>query len=148
MKVILTLLLAVSLAATKPNPNIPRSSTALKVAPTVYSGNCTLYKLTLVKPNQKKYTPIKTAFAKVVIDKSTKKFSFHFDGKLVGSWTRFDSYIDNENGGEGFSFSGNIDGAFSAYRFTAERAFNIYYSPTRQSEVLGYEYEITNYRIN
>ncbi|RZK75929.1 MAG: hypothetical protein EOO92_15390, partial [Pedobacter sp.] len=30
----------------------------------IYSGSCTMYSLTLVKPNQKKYTPVKTSLAK------------------------------------------------------------------------------------
>ncbi|WP_113661522.1 hypothetical protein [Pedobacter nanyangensis] len=144
MKVILTVLLATFLAANNPNASIPRTTTNLKLAPTVYSGNCTLYKLTLVKPNKKKYTPVKTAFAKVVIDKSSKRFTFFFDGKQVGSWSSFDSYVDNQQGGEGFT----MDYEWSAHRFTAERTFNIYNSGRSYGGELGYEYEITNYKVN
>lgn len=112
---------------------------------TVYSGNCTLYKRTFVKPNNKQYTTIKTAFAKVVIDKSAMRFSFFFDGKQVGNWSNFNSHVDGQQGGEGF----DMNGEWSAYRLTAERTFTIYKSNIGYNgNDLGYEYEITNYKVN
>lgn len=112
---------------------------------TVYSGSCTLYKRRFVEPNSKQSTKIKTAFAKVVIDKSTKRFSFFFDGKQVGSWSGFNSYVDGEQGGEGFDMSNE----WSAYRLTAKRTFNIYKNNIGyKGSDLGYEYEITNYEVN
>jgi hypothetical protein len=127
-------------------PAVAETSSSV-VAITVYSGNCTLYKRTLVEGNKRKYTSLGTAFGKVVIDHSAKRFSFYFNGKLVFSQTNYLSHNDGHQGGEGFSF----DGDYSAHRFTAERTFNIYDqagSFGSGGSFLGYEYEITNYKIN
>jgi hypothetical protein len=115
-----------------------------KAITTTYSGTCTQYKLTLVNGNQKKYTSIAKAFAKITIDHTAKKFTFVFNGKLVYSYTRFDSYQDNERGIEGYSFSGD----WSAMRSNSEGTFTVYNSLMGKSPDLGYEYEITNYKLN
>ena len=89
-----------------------------------------------------KYTAVQKAFGKVVINPSTKKFSFYFDGKLICTMTHYLSYINDKQGGEGFS----LDNGYSAHRFTAERTFQIYYQSGMGDP--GNEYEIINYRIN
>jgi len=136
----------VSLDTSPHNENSASNSPkAIVITSAVYSGNCTLYKRTFVKPNSKQYTAIKTAFGKVVIDKSGKRFSFFFDGKEVGSWSNFDSYVDDKHGGEGFDMSNE----WSAYRLTAERTFTIYKDNIGFSgSHTGYEYEIINYKVN
>ncbi len=109
---------------------------------TIYSGNCILYKRTLVGGNKLKHTPIGNAYGKVVLSRSPKRFSFYYDGKQIITSTDFLSDIDNVQGGEGFS----LHNGYSAHRFTAERTFQVYYSPGMGD--MGYEYEIQGYRVN
>ena len=113
---------------------------------TTYSGNCILYKKTLVNGNKVKYTPMQEGFGKVVISRSPKRFSFYFDGKLIKTSTDYTSYLDDRQGGEGFTMSGDVYGIYSAHRFTAERTFYVYFSPGIGG--MGHEYEIQNYRVN
>jgi len=113
----------------------------------IYSGACTNYKKTYVGNNKIHYQAVQQGFGKVVINRSTKKFNFFFDGKIIYSGIVTSSYVDDDQGGEGFSLSG---AEYSAHRFTAERRFEIYYTPlVKSSKVdLGNQYEIENYKVN
>jgi len=109
----------------------------------VYSGNCTCYKKTLVETNKVKYTPIGKGFGKVVINRTAKTFNFFYDSKLIVSAKNYDSYLDGNEGGEGFTFDSSSD----AHRFTAERLFRINTGMVFGGS-LGYEYEISNCIVN
>lgn len=123
--------------------SIDRKSETNYVAVTIYSGKCTQYKLTFVPPNKKKFTTVKVAYGKVIVDPGSKKLNFFFDGKLVGGWSNILSYVDSEQGGESFTMSNG----WSGYRFTAERLFQMYYSSNTGND-MGYQYDIENYKTN
>ncbi|MFB9842471.1 hypothetical protein [Mucilaginibacter ginsenosidivorans] len=102
----------------------------------IYSGNCTLYKKTFIPPNHMKFDVVSSAFGKLVVDRSKKHLNFYYDSKLVFSRDEFNSYIDGNQGGEGFTSYNGVDG----HSFPAEGKFQI--------NVTGYQYEISNYRTN
>jgi len=110
-----------------------------------YTGNCTQYKLTLVNRNQKKCTAVTKALAKITIDHTAKKFTFTFNGKVVYTYSPFDSYRDNDRGVEGFTLGGDS----SAQRDHSRGTFTVYNSYFGgNSADLGYEYEMSNYKTN
>jgi hypothetical protein len=110
----------------------------------IYSGNCTLYHREWAGDNKVRYKNLGQAFAKLVINRSSKHLNFFYNGKLVFSRNSFDSYIDDKQGGEGFTSNNGVD----AHRFTAERLFQINVTDPFNSSDLGYQYEISDYRVN
>ncbi|SEO11512.1 hypothetical protein SAMN05192574_105358 [Mucilaginibacter gossypiicola] len=114
---------------------------------TIYSGDCLKYKLDIVPPRNIRRRELGHAFAKIIINQSTKHMTFYYDGKLVFSTDNLLSYADNERGGEGF----DGDNGVSAFRLIAERLFRIHHDNpfTRANDNdIGYEYLINNYTVN
>ncbi|RZK38670.1 MAG: hypothetical protein EOO90_21475 [Pedobacter sp.] len=109
-----------------------------------YSGNCTQYKLTLVDGNKKKYTEVAHGMAKITIDYTAKKFTFIFKNKVVYSYKGFLNEKDNERVTESFSLGGD----WSAIRANMQGTFTVHNSYFGTSPELGYEYEMTNYKLN
>jgi hypothetical protein len=113
----------------------------------IYSGNCVKYKLDIVPPNHIHRDELGHAFAKLVINRTTKHMNFYFDDVLIFSTDNLLSEVDDIKGGE--SFDG--DNGASAYRLIAERTFTIRYdNPFERANTndIGYEYLISNYIKN
>jgi len=133
------ILIIVALVISKPS-----SSVTTLQAINIYSGNCKLYKMTLMPPNHMKYTEVSTAFAKLVVDRTHKHLNFFYDGKLVFSRDDFDSYMDTNLGGEGFTSYNGV----GAHSYPAEHQFKINFKDVFSPNDQGCEYEISNYSVN
>lgn len=132
---------SVSSSREKGNPQTIAASSTRTSDITIYSGTCTNYKKEIVG-NQMKYTLISEAFGKVVINHSAKKFSFYYDSKLIYSGDEYLSYVDDQQGGEGFT----LTNGYSAHSLPAEKTFHVFYNPEMGEG--GTEYTIKNYKIN
>lgn len=119
-------------------------STAPVTNVVIYSGSCSLYKRTFVPPNHISSQLVSKSFGKLVISRSPKSFNFYYDGKLVFSRKDFDSYEDTNQGGEGYTSYNGING----HRLTAERVVELYVTDILNPGDMGYQYEITNYKVN
>lgn len=113
----------------------------------IYSGDCIKYEKTLVEETKAKYTEVESGFAKVVVNVASKKFSFFLNDKLIFTYSDYLTSPDDGLGGESFSF----DAQYSAFRFIAEKSFKIFDTPGSESvdtPFLGYEYVISNYKVD
>ncbi len=110
----------------------------------IYSGSCTFYKKEWAASNKVRFRKLSQAFGKLVVDRTNKRLNFYYNGKLVFSRDSFDSYIDTQQGGEGFTSYNGVD----AHRYTAERMLEINVSDAFKDNDLGYQYEINNYKVN
>lgn len=108
----------------------------------IYSGSCTYYKKTFIQPNHVKYTAISRGFGKLVVNRTAKTLNFYYNGQLIFSRDSYDSYIDGNLGGEGFT---SYNGA-GAFRYIAERKLDVDVGETFGN--LGYQYEISDYKEN
>jgi hypothetical protein len=113
----------------------------------IYSGDCIQYRRDIVAGNQIRYTEVSRAFSKIIINPTARKFSFFYDADMVFTNDDYMSFIDDEQGGEGFTFIAGL----SAFNQFAEKTFTIidnqetFGSPEPS---MGYEYILVNYNIN
>ena len=70
------------------------------------------------------------------------KFTFYFGGELIHASDDYQSYVDDNLGGEGFTLSHE----YSAHTLPAEKTFQIYYTPGNGDNDI--EYQIKNFNIN
>src|SRR5690606_4610410 len=88
----------------------------------IYSGNCIQYRRDLVEGNKIQYSEVSRAFSKIVINPKTRKFTFFYNDQMVFTNDDYMSYIDDMQGGEGFTFIAGL----SAFNQIAEKTFRIF----------------------
>jgi hypothetical protein len=98
----------------------------------------------MISATRYKTEALSRAFGKVVLNRSTKRFTFIYGGKTIFTGDDYRNTVDDKEGGEGFSM---LPPPYSAHRFKAERVFMIYEDSSGGNNA-GYEYDIVDYKEN
>jgi len=116
-------------------------------ATTIYSGTCNCIRRTWVQENKESDAVIFTKFVKIIVDRSTHKFTLYFNGEQVFSGPITLDTKNNNEGVEDFVVNGGIQ---SGRLYVAEKAFYVDI-PKRKSDnndVLGYRFELQNFKLD